>query len=131
MSTENKPKQTKEQAAVASSVGFGEPQRWFTMDDMRRMMEAEKRMALAILNDYEPDEAAKFSKTVLSLGFGYRIIRLQDGISKENAVRRPFVPKLLGGPVKHAAAQQACFGKHCLNALRRFNRFFVFWTHKR
>lgn len=78
-------------------------------------------MALAVLSDYEPDEAAKFCKTVLPLGFGYRVIRFQNGVSKSNTFWRPVIAELLGGLVKYAAVYQACFCKHCLNVLRCLN----------
>lgn len=95
-----------------------------SVEDVMRAKRLMEQMALSIIED-EGNESAELAQTVCSLGFGYRIVRLQNRRSKDKPIGRPIVLKPHGVLIQNGAADQPALHQYFLKVLRGFNRLLI------
>jgi hypothetical protein len=93
-------------------------------EDAMRVNRLMAQMALSIIED-EGNQSAELAQTVCSLGFSYRIVRLQNRFSKSKPIQRPIVLKSHGTLVQNGAANQSTFHQYFLKVLGGFNRLLI------
>lgn len=96
-----------------------------SVSDAVKAMRIGEKMALAFSHDDKGNQSAELAQSVFPLGFGYRIIRLQNNLPKSKAVRRPLKLHFHGGLIKNSATHQTTIHKYLLKVLRGFNRLLV------
>jgi hypothetical protein len=82
-------------------------------------------VGLAMIEKDERNDLTKIFHPVLSLPFGYRIIRLQNRIAESNAIRSPDYFRLHSGFIQNGSARKSPSQKQLLMMFRVFKRLLI------